>query len=390
MLIPIGTDRTLKRPTLVTYWLLGLNAAIYLVQLGLERQAPERFEQVLGALWLDPQSPALWAFLSYQFLHGNLLHLLGNMLFLYVFGLNVEDRLGRIGFLAFYLLAGCAAGGAHLLASDAPVIGASGSIAGLTGAYLVLFPRTLIKTLIFFFIIGVFELPAWWFIGFAIAKDLLLQGVGANTGVAYEAHLGGYAFGAGVSFLLLASGILSREAYDLFSLGRQARRRRRFKELTSRGASPWAADMTTAAGPRRGAQPPSPHEEEIAARRRTIADHLTKGRHQDAARAYQDLLKEHGEVAMGRRAQLDVANALFEMGAHADAARAYAMFLDRQEHDPEAPRVRLMLGLLYVRYLERSDRARPLLESAERELRDETQKGLAQTLLDEVSPEAAS
>jgi membrane associated rhomboid family serine protease len=391
MLIPLGTDRPLKRPTLITYWLIGINVVIFLAQLIISQQAPQTFERLLSSLWLDPRDLSPWGFLSYQFLHGDFLHLLGNMVFLYVFGPNVEDRLRRVGFLAFYLLAGVAAGGAHLLATEAPVIGASGAIAGLTGAYFVLFPRTLIKTLVFFFIIGVFEIPAMWFIGFAIAKDIVLQGFGADTGVAYLAHIGGYAFGIGVSLALLAAGLLSKEPYDLFSLGRQAHRRRRFKELTSRGASPWTGDASASpAAKGRHPEKASPHDEEIAERRRKIQTLLSQGQHQKAAEAYQSLLKDHGEVAMGRRAQLDVANALFEKAAHLDAARAYAMFLDRHEHDPEAPRIRLMLGLLYARYLARPDRARALVEAARPELHDEAQKQLADALLHELPSEAAS
>ena len=124
---------------------------------------------------------------------------------MYVFGPNVEDRFGRWWYLTFYLAGGASAGAAQILFSPGSVIGASGSIAAVTGAYLVFFPRTHIKTLLFFFIIGIFWIPSMWFIGFAIAKDLLFQGFSAGQGVAYMAHLGGYAFGFGISMTLLGS-----------------------------------------------------------------------------------------------------------------------------------------------------------------------------------------
>jgi len=143
-----------------------------------------------------------------MFLHGGWLHIAGNMLFLWIFGNNVEDRLKRPLFIAFYLLGGLAATALQLAfgpSSTVPNIGASGAIAAILGAYLVLFPRARVYTIVFFFFITAIELPAVAVLGFWFVLQLF-SGVGSlgadvNGGVAYWAHVGGFAFGAAVTWL---------------------------------------------------------------------------------------------------------------------------------------------------------------------------------------------
>ncbi len=143
-----------------------------------------------------------------MFMHEGWLHIGGNMLFLWVFGNNVEDRLGRFTFIVFYLLGGLAAAGLQLAfgpASVVPNLGASGAIAAVLGAYLVLFPGARVYTLVFFFFITFVELPAV----FVLAVWFLLQlvsgigglGTNVNGGVAYWAHVGGFGFGVLVTWL---------------------------------------------------------------------------------------------------------------------------------------------------------------------------------------------
>jgi membrane associated rhomboid family serine protease len=149
----------------------------------------------------------VWVSILYSmFLHGSLLHIGGNMLFLWVFGNNIEDKLGRFRFVLFYLLCGLAATYAQTLvapSSGAPLIGASGAIAGVLGAYIVLFPRARVRTLVFFFLIFFLDLPAYVLLGIWFAMQLL-QGVGPGAsggGVAYMAHVGGFI--AGMLLLLV-------------------------------------------------------------------------------------------------------------------------------------------------------------------------------------------
>lgn len=143
-----------------------------------------------------------------MFLHGGLLHLGGNMLFLWIFGNNIEDRMGHVRFALFYLAAGLVATYAQVatdLGSAIPQIGASGAIAGVLGAYLVMYPHARVLTAVFFFFITLVELPAVVVLGLWFVLQAF-QGVGAlgaqaSGGVAWFAHIGGFLFGAAVAWL---------------------------------------------------------------------------------------------------------------------------------------------------------------------------------------------
>ena len=131
-----------------------------------------------------------------MFLHGSIAHLFGNMLFLWVFGNNVEDRRGRIRYLLLYLFGGLAATAAHVAVdpqSTVPVIGASGAIAAVMGAYLVSWPKARIKTIIFFGFVLLRKVEAIWLLLYFLATQFLL--VGGDSAVAWAAHVGGFAFG---------------------------------------------------------------------------------------------------------------------------------------------------------------------------------------------------
>ena len=352
---------------------MAVTIVAFFLQTLLERSGgPDAID---GAV-LIPGSLTAWSVVSYAFLHGGLAHLLGNMLFLYVFGPNVEDRFGRVGFLAFYLLGAVVAGLAHALVSPAPVIGASGAVAAVTGAFLVLFPRTRTKVLLWFLIIGVFSIPSWWLIVASIAKDTVLQGLGANTGVAHGAHLGGYIFGAGVALALLGFRVLPREPYDLFSMFKQRVRRRRFAEaaLAVEAAKKKAKD--------------SPHVRALAEARARVTLAVDEGRLDEAREAYVALVRAHGaeELAatLPRNAQLAVANAMLAAEDHARAADAYGRFLASYGSDTEAPSVRLMLGLLLARRLNDPSRAKSLLLEARRGVRTAEESALVEELLTEL------
>jgi membrane associated rhomboid family serine protease len=150
-----------------------------------------------------------------MFMHGGFLHIAGNMLFLWVFGNNIEDRLGRLKFLIFYLLAGLIAVYTQALidtASTAPTIGASGAIAGVLGAYALLFPRARVLTLIFIiFFVTLVEIPAlillavWFILQFVPALGQVAVQSGGGQGVAYFAHVGGFVFGLAVAAFVLAA-----------------------------------------------------------------------------------------------------------------------------------------------------------------------------------------
>jgi membrane associated rhomboid family serine protease len=138
---------------------------------------------------------------TYAFLHGSWIHLLGNMLFLWIFGDDVEDLLGHPTFIVFYLMAGMAAALAHAGPdphSTTPIIGASGAISGVLGAYLVWFPRAQIKVLVpIFIVVDVVRLPAWMVLAFWFAVQLAYEFAGPGLGgnIAFRAHIGGFLFG---------------------------------------------------------------------------------------------------------------------------------------------------------------------------------------------------
>jgi membrane associated rhomboid family serine protease len=153
----------------------------------------------------DPQPPTWLTAFSSMFMHGGLLHIAGNMLFLWVFGNNVEDSMGRVRFLAFYLLGGLAAMGLQTLVDlngTVPSVGASGAVAAVLGGYLLLYPRARVLTLVFLFIFFTFiQIPALFFLVFWFGQQLLfgyfdyVNPTGGGGGVAYFAHIGGFVFG---------------------------------------------------------------------------------------------------------------------------------------------------------------------------------------------------
>ena len=203
-MIPLRSTERVYSKALATGILIALNVLIFLYQATLDEYRLTGFVETWGIV-PDEISGHLYALLTSMFLHGGWLHLLGNMLFLWVFGRNVEDLIGSGRFAGFYLGCGLVAGIVQVIASPysrVPTIGASGAIAGVMGAYLIKFPRSRIVTLIPIFIfITTMEIPAaflllWWFV------IQLLSGFGSlaqtdytGGGVAWFAHVGGFVAG---------------------------------------------------------------------------------------------------------------------------------------------------------------------------------------------------
>ena len=198
----------------VNFVIIGFNVLTFLWQLA---QGPHLNEALFlfGIVPIRYSNPEVSAhfttfqqflpFLTSMFLHGGFLHILGNMWFLYIFGDNIEDRLGHIRYLIFYIFCGVAAGLIHLVTnwnSKIPTIGASGAISGVMGAYLLLYPRSRILTLIpIFFFFQFIELPAFIFLGFWFLLQLFSAGITPRNvgGIAFWAHIGG--FFAGLIFI---------------------------------------------------------------------------------------------------------------------------------------------------------------------------------------------
>lgn len=209
VVLPIKDDVRTRSFPAVTIALITANILVFLIQISLSQATMERLVWNLGMVpsrFLSEPSPAEWLTLfTSQFLHGSWLHLLGNMIALYIFGDNIEDRFGRWQYLAFYLVSGVAASLVHLSFlpdSLVPAVGASGAISGVMGAYLVLFPTARIITLIPVFLIPWFvPIPAVvWIGGWALMQLFggvytLLVGTENIGGIAWWAHVGGLAAG---------------------------------------------------------------------------------------------------------------------------------------------------------------------------------------------------
>jgi membrane associated rhomboid family serine protease len=213
-MLPIRDDQPRYSTPWVNYFLIGLNLLIFLFEATLDPRSLELLIRQFGVVpshlsLLLAGSPkysllaVLLPFFSSMFLHASWMHVLGNMWFLYIFGDNVEDYLGHFSYLVFYLLTGLIAMSAQVLIelhSNLPTVGASGAIAGVLGAYFVLYPRA--RVLTWFFVIVVW-VPAWIILGYWFALNFLsgtataLAVRGQNMGgVAFWAHVGGFVSGA--------------------------------------------------------------------------------------------------------------------------------------------------------------------------------------------------
>jgi rhomboid family protein len=209
-MLPIRDTTPSRNYPVVNNSIIGINVVFFLVQLS-QGSHFDNFIYVYGLVPARYSIPhissyfsaiqQLASFVTFMFLHGGFWHLIGNMWSLYIFGDNVEDSLGHLRYLIFYLLCGVTSGFAHLLLninSNVPTIGASGAIAGIMGAYFILHPRSKILTLIpIIFIPWFIEVPAFLFIGIWFAMQMInaAGSHAASSGIAWWAHIGGFLFG---------------------------------------------------------------------------------------------------------------------------------------------------------------------------------------------------
>ena len=213
-MLPIGDERESGAgPALVTWALVAINVAVFLLEVSRPADALQAFVTAWGIVPreysagrdLAPLIPVpFWStLLTSMFLHGGWMHLGGNLLYLWIFGDNLEHRMGHVKFLVFYLLCGLAAGGAHILfnsGSNVPTVGASGAISGVLGGYLLMFPKNRVRVLTHG---GIAAVPAvvvlgfWIFIQFVNSAGSMARTseTGDGGGVAYLAHVGGFAAG---------------------------------------------------------------------------------------------------------------------------------------------------------------------------------------------------
>ncbi len=352
----------------MNYGLIVVNVLIFLLTFHPSRDNPEVIRLWAQQFELVSNRPYLWQFVSYAFLHGGLMHIIGNMFFLYLFGNNVNDKLGNIGYLCFFLAGAVFSGIGHTLISGGNVIGASGAVAAVTGAYLVLFPQTLITVLYWFFFIGMIEIPALYFI---LLKMIIIDNVITRytPQVAYDAHLAGYAFGIAAMLGMLAAGLISSSNFDLFAMLRQWNRRRRYRDAVSSGYDPFTGRTENK---RTKAKSPAEQQKDEKSKelRGEINKRIAERNLPAAAGIYLELMSHDSEQILPKQHLLDIANQLAGENKHTESAQAYEQFLSRYRNYEYAEQVQLMLGIFYCRYLNQPTLAIKNLEAAAKKLTD--------------------
>jgi rhomboid family protein len=230
--IPLRDRNPTRRTPIVTFAVIGACFAAFALELSVTATSGDASLEAFFRRWGavpaditaalasgDYASQAIVGVLTSMFLHAGWLHLLGNMLFLWIFGNNVEDRLGSIPFLAFYVVGGVAAALAQVLIdprSTVPLVGASGAIAAALGAYIALFPGARILSLVFLgFFYQLLEVPAIIVLGFWFGLQLLsgfaaFDAETAQGGVAFFAHIGGFVFGLAIGLVIRIAGAATR------------------------------------------------------------------------------------------------------------------------------------------------------------------------------------
>ena len=383
-MLPIRTSITPQRTPYANYILIAVNLLIFLLSYGPHRIGPivEPLRPWAQPFMLNPEYPYIWQFVTYAFLHGSLMHILGNMFFLYIFGNNVNDKLGNIGYICLYFGGAVFSALGHAVLHTNPVLGASGAVAAVTGADLVLFPHTYITVLYFFYFIGTFEIKAMYLIALKlIFLDNVLQKQFSTANIAFDAHLAGYAFGILAIFGLLATRLIEGRYDDLWGTLKQWNRRRHFRDVVgsgnydpyvpSLGRKPVSATVTDT-------QSADPAAARILDLRSRINQAMNQHNTHDAAELYETLLSVDPHQVLPRQLQLDIANQLMADGHWPLSAQAYELFLSTYSNYEFSEQVHLMLGLLYGRYLNQPPKALDYLARAQSRLTDPGQKNLCQ------------
>ena len=393
MILPIRTSIRPGRTPYTNYALIAVNVFIFLLTYW-PHMDPAGFERALRP-WaqyfqLIPARPDHWQFVSYAFLHGSYMHIIGNMFFLYLFGNNVNDKLGHIGYLCFYLAGAVFSGIGHSVlnpSSDIPTLGASGAVAAVTGAYLVLFPKSLITVLYWFFFIGATQVPAMYFIAFKlIIWDNIFEPRLAPASIAYSAHLAGYAFGIAAILALLAAGLIRTSSFDLWIMLKQWNRRRHYRDAVSSGFDPFTGQAQTRRIRVKEVKSPAQQQkdEKSMELRNDISRRITERNLPAAAELYLQLMEHDSEQILPRQNLLDIANQLAGDNKHAESARAYEQFLTHYSNYEYAEQVELMLGILYCRYLNQPEPAVKHLQTAAKKLTDPNQLKMCQYELERL------
>jgi membrane associated rhomboid family serine protease len=360
MLIPIGTNVVHKRYPMVTFVLIGLNLLVFAVQWSLQRsgagntsgEGARVISEALSNGRLSGTDFHLYSLITYQFLHAGWMHIIGNMLFLLPFGKAVEDRMGHLGFALFYLGCGAFGGFMHTLYSNAPVVGASGSVCAVTAAFIVLAPKTTTRVLVVFFIIGLFHIPSMLLVAFFVLFDvvsLLASMAGANAEpTAWIVHLAGYVSGFGITFLLLKTRLMESSEYDLTEMLKQAKRRREFRQIASQATTaPLAKNKKLSAE---------------STQRMSISETAGTGNLLVAADEFLQTFKKYPKLKLNKKLHATLGNALIRDCRFQEGAQVYERYLKQHGDAHDRGEIALLLIAKYCRNLDNKQRGEELLE----------------------------
>ena len=364
VILPLSTNLPQRGTPYVNGVIIVLTLVLHAVLL----KTPE----LRSALRFEPLAPEWWTLIGYAFVHADLWHLFGNMLFLWIFGNAVNEKLGNVAYAGFYLGGAAFAGLAHMLFSVNPVVGASGAVYAVTGMFVALAPQARVSVLLFFLITR-FEVSVLWFVAFFVAIDVIL--LGSGDGVARSAHLGGALFGFALGMSLLGLRLMPRDLFDMLALADRWNRRRQFRSATRRGYDAFGAKPELRAGAA-DATPDEAHD-----RRAEIGEALERDEPAAALAAYDALLGLDPKQVLAARQQVKVAAELKAAGRFAEAAAAYRAFLATYPRDVQADQVELLLGLLLARDLDDPAAAETHLERAAERLSDPQAVAIARDAL---------
>jgi membrane associated rhomboid family serine protease len=381
ILIPIRTESVVRRTPHVNYLLIAANFFAFLL-------FNERFmgkEVALFAsqyLSFHSDEPAFYQFFTYQFVHAGAMHLLGNMLFLWVFGNGVNGKMGDWPYLLFYLGGGVFAAWGYAFVHEETfrLVGASGAVAAITTAYLALFPRSRVTILVWLIFIYFFEVSAMIIIGLKIIAwdNIIAPGLSGSGNVAHQAHLAGYLFGFAGALGMLWLRALPRDQFDILALWKRWYRRREFAAATARPAAAAQARYGSVAR----VDPPDPKRraieeqraDKIADLRGRVGEALERRDMTEAVALYEQLSATDPQQCLSERQQLEIARELYSTNRFPQAAAAFERLVECYPNSGEAGNVRLLLGIIYARDLREYETADKHLTQIWETLRDDKRR----------------
>ncbi len=382
LVIPIRTEATFRRVPNANYFLIGANMLCYLIfNSGVLGESVTTFTD--NYLAFKAVEPKLYQFFTYQFLHAGPWHLVGNLLFLWVFGNAVNGKMGNLPYLMFYLAGGVAAAyGNALVRSDYFIlIGASGSIAAVTTAYLTLFPRSRVTVMVWlFFFIHFFEIPAMILIGVKIIvwDNIVAPSLQSGGNVAHQAHLAGYLFGILGSLFLLWVRAVPRDHFDLLALWHRWNQRREFAaamaDPTRRAQAQYGSAARVPIKNRAQQEAEDKRLNLIAEFRGRIQEAAARRDFDAAAAEYDKLLAIEPKQCLSEQLQLEIGQALLKSNRFDKAAIAYEHYLASYPKGRQALDVGLLLGIIYARDLRDFEKADMHLTNTLERLHDSSRR----------------